>query len=244
MKTGIRSPTHCQHTVLRSALALSLPTAVADAVRTSLGPKGMDKMVCHRHVCFVALCVGRCDALRHTLAHTHSHSHSHSLTHTRTHSLAPQIQSSRGDVTITNDGATILSLMQVLHPAARMVRCVSPCSLRARQRLHSFPRTLQLVELSKAQDIEAGDGTTSVVVICGALLAAAEHLLNKGIHPSVISDAFQKASEKAMQILEAVRFERHTRTHRTRTPNKLTNTHSHTHDRFPPPWSSATVTHS
>lgn len=72
--------------------------SVADAIRTSLGPKGMDKMIQH----------------------------------------------SGGDVTISNDGATILKEMQVLHPAAKM-----------------------LVELSKAQDVEAGDGTTSVVIIAG-----------------------------------------------------------------------------
>eukprot|EP00128_Syssomonas_multiformis_P002697 Colp12_sorted_trinity150504_noHs@9523 len=77
--------------------------AVADAVRTSLGPKGMDKM----------------------------------------------IQQANGEVTITNDGATILKQMQVIHPAARM-----------------------LVDLSSAQDVEAGDGTTSVVVLAGSLLQA------------------------------------------------------------------------
>ena len=60
---------------------------------------------------------------------------------------------------------------------------------------------LQLVELSKAQDIEAGDGTTSVVVIAGSLLEAAERLLQKGIHPTLISDAFQKAAMKAVEIL-------------------------------------------
>lgn len=60
-------------------------------------------------------------------------------------------------MTITNDGATILKQMQVLHPAAKM-----------------------LVELSKAQDVEAGDGTTSVVVIAGSLLTAAQNLLAKG----------------------------------------------------------------
>lgn len=60
---------------------------------------------------------------------------------------------------------------------------------------------VQLVELSKAQDIEAGDGTTSVVVIAGALLEAAERLLQKGIHPTLISDAFQKAAAKAVSIL-------------------------------------------
>lgn len=58
-----------------------------------------------------------------------------------------------------------------------------------------------MVELSKAQDIEAGDGTTSVVVIAGSLLEAAERLLQKGIHPTLISDAFQKAAAKAVQIL-------------------------------------------
>ncbi|KXJ25757.1 T-complex protein 1 subunit delta isoform X2 [Exaiptasia diaphana] len=106
--------------------------AVADAVRTSLGPKGMDKM----------------------------------------------IQAGNGDVTITNDGATILKQMQVLHPAARM-----------------------LVELSKAQDIEAGDGTTTVVVIAGSLLNAVAKLLEKGIHPTSISESFEKASLKAVEIL-------------------------------------------
>jgi len=109
--------------------------AVADCVRTSLGPKGMDKM----------------------------------------------IQSGDGDVTITNDGATILSLMNVIHPAARM-----------------------LCELSKAQDVEAGDGTTSVVVIAGSLLGACERLLEKGIHASAIATAFGKASAKAEEILEKV----------------------------------------
>lgn len=55
--------------------------------------------------------------------------------------------------------------------------------------------------MSKAQDIEAGDGTTSVVVIAGALLEASEKLLHRGIHPTIISDAFQKAAHKAVEIL-------------------------------------------
>lgn len=59
----------------------------------------------------------------------------------------------------------------------------------------------QLVELSKAQDIEAGDGTTSVVVVAGSLLEAAEKLLAKGIHPTVISDAFQKAAQQCVKFL-------------------------------------------
>lgn len=106
--------------------------AVSDAIRTSLGPRGMDKM----------------------------------------------IQAGNGEVTITNDGATILKQMNVIHPAAKM-----------------------LVELSRAQDVEAGDGTTSVVVVAGALLEAAEKLLQMGIHPTAISDAFQKCSAKAVEIL-------------------------------------------
>lgn len=92
-----------------------------------------------------------------------------------------QIQAGNGEVTITNDGATILKQMNVIHPAAKM-----------------------LVELSRAQDVEAGDGTTSVVVIAGALLEAAERLLQKGIHPTAISDAFQRCSTKAVEILTAM----------------------------------------
>lgn len=109
--------------------------AVADAVRTSLGPRGMDKMV----------------------------------------------QSANGEVLITNDGATILQKMMVQQPAAKM-----------------------LVELSKSQDVVAGDGTTSVVVICGALLKKCQELLEKGVHPTVISDSFNKAAVKACEVLESV----------------------------------------
>jgi len=106
--------------------------AIADAIRTSLGPRGMDKM----------------------------------------------IQSEDGEVVISNDGATIMSKMKVGHPTAQM-----------------------LVELSKAQDVEAGDGTTSVVVLCGALLNACGQLLDKGIHPTVITEAFELASKRAEEIL-------------------------------------------
>merc|ERR1719273_2242351 len=77
------------------------------------------------------------------------------------------ITSSSGEVVITNDGATILDRMEVVHPAAKM-----------------------LVELSKSQDVEAGDGTTSVVVLCGALLEKAEELLSKGVHPTTIAESF------------------------------------------------------
>eukprot|EP00808_Paulinella_micropora_P020834 g18491.t1 len=109
--------------------------AVAAAVRTSLGPKGMDKM----------------------------------------------ITSAKGDVIITNDGATILKKMDLQHPAARM-----------------------LADLSHAQDIEAGDGTTSVVVIAGSLLTAAKNLLAKGIHPLVIARAFLTAQSEACKILRSI----------------------------------------
>jgi T-complex protein 1 subunit delta len=109
--------------------------AVADAIRTSLGPKGMDKM----------------------------------------------IQLANGEVIITNDGATILKQMAVKHPAAKM-----------------------LVELAAAQDVEAGDGTTTVVVIAGSLLAASKELIDKGIHPTVIAEAFQVASNKCMEILRGM----------------------------------------
>lgn len=61
-----------------------------------------------------------------------------------------------------------------------------------------------MVELSKAQDIEAGDGTTTVVVIGGALLEAASKLLGKGIHPTVISESFQKAAAKSKEILQKI----------------------------------------
>jgi len=91
------------------------------------------------------------------------------------------IQDPKGEVIITNDGATILEKMKLAHPTAKM-----------------------MVELSKAQDVEAGDGTTSVVVLAGALLKAAEDLLSKGIHPQTITEAFLQASEKAEEILTSV----------------------------------------
>lgn len=109
--------------------------AISDAVRTSLGPRGMDKM----------------------------------------------IQTSKGEVIITNDGATILKSIQALHPAAKM-----------------------LVDLSAAQDVEAGDGTTSVVVLAGSLLGAAEKMLAKGIHPTIVAESFLKASAKAVEFLTEI----------------------------------------
>ncbi|KAL0246311.1 hypothetical protein GEMRC1_007523 [Eukaryota sp. GEM-RC1] len=107
--------------------------AVADLVRTSLGPRGMDKMI---------------------------------------------IDSNEG-VTITNDGATIMQQLELSHPAARM-----------------------LIDLSKSQDVEAGDGTTSVVVFTGSLLRSAHRLLEKGLHAAQIFEGFGIAWRKAIEIIE------------------------------------------
>ena len=86
---------------------------------------------------------------------------------------------SMGDVTITNDGATMLKELDVQHPAAKM-----------------------MVEISKATDNEVGDGTTSAVVMAGALLEKAEDLINKDVHPVVVVDGYSRAAEKAQRILE------------------------------------------
>jgi len=91
------------------------------------------------------------------------------------------IQTGKGETIITNDGNTMLRDMAVMHPAAKM-----------------------LVDLANAQDIEAGDGTTSVVVIAGSLLGAAERLLQKGIHPTVISESFQRAANQAVETLQSI----------------------------------------
>ena len=88
------------------------------------------------------------------------------------------VQMPNGEVLISNDGATLLSKMNVLHPAAKM-----------------------LVELSRSQDVEAGDGTTTVVVIAGALLETCGTLLSKGVHPAAIASAFMKASVAATEAL-------------------------------------------
>ena len=82
-----------------------------------------------------------------------------------------------GDVTITNDGATILKEIDVQHPAAKMI-----------------------VEISKTVDNEVGDGTTSSVIFAGALLAKAEELLEKDVHSSVIIEGYQAAAEKAFHF--------------------------------------------
>ncbi|MDQ3967470.1 MAG: TCP-1/cpn60 chaperonin family protein [Thermoproteota archaeon] len=86
--------------------------------------------------------------------------------------------SSIGDVTITNDGATILKEVDIEHPAAKM-----------------------MVEVAKSVDNEVGDGTTSAVVLAGALIEKAEELISKRVHPTVIVEGYQMASEKAIEFL-------------------------------------------
>lgn len=91
------------------------------------------------------------------------------------------LQLPNNEIIISNDGATILSKMKVLHPAAKM-----------------------LVELSQSQDIAAGDGTTSVVVLAGALLDSCSALLSKGIHPTQIASSFMRAGEVAAEFLTKI----------------------------------------
>ncbi len=88
---------------------------------------------------------------------------------------------SLGDVTVTNDGATILKEIDVQHPAAKM-----------------------LVETAKATDQEVGDGTSSVVILAGALLERAELLIDKNVHPTIIVDGYAKAAEKALELCDEV----------------------------------------
>jgi thermosome len=108
---------------------------LAEMLKTSLGPRGLDKMLID----------------------------------------------SFGDVTVTNDGATIVKEMEVQHPAAKL-----------------------LVEIAKAQDAEVGDGTTSVVVLAGALLDKAEALLEQNIHPTLIIEGYTKAMNKALELLDKI----------------------------------------
>src|SRR5580700_10486972 len=108
---------------------------ISEIVRSSLGPRGMDKM----------------------------------------------LVDSLGDVTITNDGATMLKEIDVQHPAAKM-----------------------LVEVSKATDNEVGDGTTSAVILAGALLEKAEELISKDVHPTVVVEGYNKAAAQAIKVLNAI----------------------------------------
>ncbi len=109
--------------------------ALAEILKTSLGPKGLDKM----------------------------------------------LVDSFGDITVTNDGATIVKEMEVQHPAAKL-----------------------LVETAKAVDAEVGDGTTTAVVLAGELLAKAENLLDQNIHPTIIIEGYKKAAKKAVEILDEI----------------------------------------
>ena len=127
-------PEGTQRTTGRNAQKNNIMAAklVAETVRTTLGPKGMDKM----------------------------------------------IVDSLGDITVTNDGVTILEEMQIEHPAAKMI-----------------------VEVAKTQEAEVGDGTTTAVVIAGELLKQAETLLDQEIHPTVIARGYRIATEKAQELL-------------------------------------------
>ena len=107
--------------------------AVTEAVRTTLGPKGMDKM----------------------------------------------LVDSLGDVTITNDGATILDTIDVEHPAAKMI-----------------------IEIAKTQDDKVGDGTTTAVIIAGELLNLAQELMEQSVHPTIVFKGYRKALLKSKEILQ------------------------------------------
>ncbi len=130
-------PEGTQRTTGRNAQRNNIMAAklVAETVRTTLGPKGMDKMIV--------------DAM--------------------------------GDITITNDGVTILEEMQIEHPAAKMI-----------------------VEVAKTQEAEVGDGTTTAVIIAGELLRRAEELLDQNVHPTVIARGYRMAEEKAQEILNEI----------------------------------------
>src|SRR5687767_11898005 len=112
--------------------------AVADAVKSTLGPKGMDKM----------------------------------------------LVDSLGDVTITNDGVTILKEIEIEHPTAKM-----------------------LVEVAKTQDAEVGDGTTSAVVLAGELLKEAEYLIEQEVHPTIIVNGYRMAAAEAVKRLRSLAFD-------------------------------------
>ncbi|MCC6041855.1 MAG: TCP-1/cpn60 chaperonin family protein [Desulfurococcaceae archaeon] len=126
-----------QRTAGRDALRVNIlaARAVAEMIKTTYGPKGMDKMLV--------------DAL--------------------------------GDVTITNDGATILDKAEIQHPAAKM-----------------------LVHVAKSQDAEVGDGTKRAVILAGELLRYAEDLLNKNIHPTIIISGYRKAMDEALRVLSEI----------------------------------------
>jgi len=114
---------------------IAAAVAVAEVIRTTLGPKGLDKM----------------------------------------------LVDSLGEITVTNDGATILKNMDVQHPAAKL-----------------------MVQISKTQDDEVGDGTKTTVVLAGELLRRAEELVDKKLHPTMIVSGYRKAEEEAMRVIAQI----------------------------------------
>ncbi|AFV25366.1 thermosome [Methanolobus psychrophilus R15] len=135
-----------ERTTGRDALSVNIASAkaVANIVKSTLGPKGMDKMLVNVV----------------------------------------------GDITLTNDGATILQEMDIEHPTAKMI-----------------------VEIASTQEKSAGDGTTSAVVMAGAMLEKAQELFLLGVHPTVIVKGFSMATEKALQVLNdyAIKVDRNDR---------------------------------
>tara|TARA_Y100000310_G_scaffold253607_1_gene260504 strand:- start:2170 stop:3783 length:1614 start_codon:yes stop_codon:yes gene_type:complete len=136
-KPMVLTPEDVQRIMGRDAQRNNITAArmVSDIVKTTLGPKGMDKM----------------------------------------------LVSPTNDLIVTNDGVTILDEMQIEHPAAKM-----------------------MVEIAKTQETEVGDGTTTAVMIAGKLLENAEKLLDKKIHPTVITKGYRIASEKSQEILNEI----------------------------------------
>jgi archaeal chaperonin len=129
----LKEGTEREHGKSATSNNIAAARAVADAVRSTLGPRGMDKM----------------------------------------------LVDSMGDITITNDGVTILKEVDVEHPAAKM-----------------------LVEVAKTQDQQCGDGTTTAVVLAGELLKRSESLLDQNVHPTIIVRGFQLAVQEAQRLLE------------------------------------------
>jgi archaeal chaperonin len=132
-------PENVSRTIGRDAQRNNILAAkiIADVVKSTLGPKGMDKM----------------------------------------------LVDSTGDIIVTNDGVTILNEMEIDHPAAKMI-----------------------VEIAKTQEDEVGDGTTTVAMLAGKLLENAEKLLDKKVHPTVITKGYELASQKAKQYLNEISF--------------------------------------
>merc|ERR1711953_1135084 len=126
LKDGTENAQGTQQTVSN----INACAAIVDAIRTTLGPRGMDKL----------------------------------------------IVDNRGKATISNDGATIMKLLDVVHPAAKT-----------------------LVDIAKSQDAEVGDGTTSVVILAGEFLKQCKSFIEEGVHPRVIIKSFRRATQLALE---------------------------------------------